>query len=127
TGIFYLYSKSRHMIFASSAQSMQAELKRLANFNQTAKGVVRHIVHSADIQYDRYPNIFSAMLDEIKVFAKFPDGFLPSHWHGRQLETLMLVREDHKIRFKIGALQANCLAAFGPIFDRKKAQSFLAS
>lgn len=125
-GLFYVFDSRRRMIFASSAQSLQAEIKKLANFRQIPKSLVRHVIIASNIQYDRYPNVLAAMLEETKVHVR--EGIAPALLHGRTVEALLLVQDDQGYcRLQVGPILPGTIAAFGPISDRKRAQGWAKS
>jgi hypothetical protein len=125
-GLFYVFDSRRRMIFASSEQSLQTEIKKLANFRQIPKNLVRHVIVANNIQYDRYPNVLAAMLEETKVHVR--EGISPALLHGRTVEALLVVQnDDGHCYFHVGPIVAGTIAAFGPISDRKRAQGWAKS
>lgn len=124
-GVFYLYDHQDNMIFLSGSMALDREIKKLGNYQQLPRQLLRTILKAYDIKYEESPNPFAALLAECEALERNDVLFQPMNWHQRSVHAVNIIQEKNGIRITTGPLVAGVKDAFGPVRDRKEAQIYL--
>ena len=122
-GLFKLFDRERKLLFAASSFSVQKDIAKLQRSDQVPKSLAKIVLKTSDIQVDRHPNLFDAMLAEVDIVASSVKTILdPTVWHQRSLYFLCFSEgADDKIELEVCPLKSGVIAALGPVYDRQKA------
>ena len=126
-GLFYLYDHERRLLFLSSAMSLSREIAKLQRHQQIPRQLLRLVLRSYDLQVERVPNLYAAMLKECEASVGSHITFNPLDWHQRCMHTLFITESSEGARINVGPVTEGSRYVFGPINDRREAQEFLES
>ncbi|MEZ4741015.1 MAG: exonuclease domain-containing protein [Bdellovibrionota bacterium] len=124
-GVFYLYGKNAKPLFLSSVPSLEQDYQKLTNYQKLPKRLLRIVLNSHEIKFQKHPNLFDAMLGEGDALSTRNLTYDPSQWHLRIPQVLFLKRDQQSIQLGIGRLEAGIKYAFGPVNDRKLYMSLI--
>lgn len=130
-GLLHLYDHERRLLFLSSAMDLGREVGKLRALNQLPRPLLRLALKSYDIDFERTPNPYVALLRECDALDKHRPTFQPWAWHQRQVQTLFVAQvptatgEPPLLRIGVGPLEGGTRHAFGPVRDRRIASEFL--
>jgi DNA polymerase III epsilon subunit family exonuclease len=124
-GVFHLYDHQGGLLFLSGAMSLAREVKKLDNYKQLPRQLLRTILRAYEIKYVETNNDFAAMLLECDSLKGNPMKFVPQNWHQRTLHCINLVPTPEGVKIVTGPLVDGVNEAFGPVRDRKAAQNYI--
>ncbi len=130
-GLFKLFDRERKLLFAASSFSIQKDIARLQRSDQVPKPLAKVVLKTNDIQFDRYSNLFEAMLAEVELVTSSHKTVLdPTVWHQRNLYFLCFSEVQHEnsdsqIELEICPLKPGIIGALGPVYDRARTFSDL--
>jgi len=124
-GVFKLFDHQETLLFMSGTLSLSKEIRKLDNYTQLPRQLLRIILRSYDLTVETSDSEYDALLLECEGLKSVTMRFLPQNWHQRSLHSINLIREKEHIKVLTGPIQANTIHAFGPVRDRKEAQAYL--
>ena len=115
-GVFYLYDRSGHVTFLSSAHSLQREVRKLQRLSLLPRQLLKAVLASTELHYDVAETPFSAALKEAEGVHKHRVKFDPANWHQRTANFLYMKQDsESEVRLSTGPLHDEVLVALGPI------------
>jgi DNA polymerase III epsilon subunit family exonuclease len=124
-GVYYLYDHERRLLFLSAASSVSRDVAKFERYSQVPRSLLRTVLKSYDIQVQRMPNIYAAMLHECEGVATSSLQFDPVDWHQRGVTALHLSEVGGVIKLGVGQIPEGTRHAWGPVRDRKVAHELL--
>jgi DNA polymerase III epsilon subunit family exonuclease len=124
-GVFFLYDQLGSLLFCSSATNLHREVRKLKNFSQLPRPLMRIALKSYAIKYKSFPNLLDAMIHESMIAIEHKLHYLPRQWHQRVVYGINFVRSPQSTQLSINPIKENATSAYGPIRDRKLALKFL--
>jgi DNA polymerase III epsilon subunit family exonuclease len=119
-GVFYLLDHEQKMLFFSSAVHLDREVRKLSQFVQLPRQLLRQALKAYDLKVQRSPNLFSAMLKEADALAENKLRVTPDSWHQRIYQCLCLAKTDSgDIEVTLGSVREGAFRIYGPVKDRK--------
>jgi DNA polymerase III epsilon subunit family exonuclease len=126
-GVFYLFDHDKKMIFLSSAMQLDREVMKLKTLHQLPRPLLRMVLRSYDLQVERAPNFYAALLTECEALSRHKLSFHPTGWHQRIVQTLYLLETVDGLVLGQGLLDENIIQAYGPVRDRRVVSDFIAN
>lgn len=124
-GVFYLYDHQDKPIFLCGSPSLDREVKKLNNYAQLPRQLLRTILKAYRMSFEEAADPFSALIAECDALSKHKVLFQPAGWHQRTVQAINIIDEGEGTRVSVGPVVAGAVAAFGPVRDRKEAQQFI--
>ena len=124
-GLFYLYDREGHLLFYSSSQNLDKDIKSLANFRQLPKQLLRKVLSTYTLETKPKMDLLEALIDEVtdKRFDEL--SFSPSKWHLRVIHVIKAVKSGNRFLISVGRPEINSDFMFGKIYDKKEAFGLL--
>jgi len=125
-GVFYLQDHEQKILFLASAFNLAREVKKLERYTQLPRQLLRIVLQSYDVKFERSPSVFAAMQKEAEELSVYKPSFDPTNWHQRAVQTIYMAEDDDGFRIGVGAMVSGTKHAFGPLRDRKAGGALLA-
>jgi DNA polymerase III epsilon subunit-like protein len=125
SGLFYLFDREDNLLFYSSSQNLNRDIKSLSKYNQLPKQLLRKVLNTYKIQVKPTKHFLEAFLEEVTDKRKSKMSYEPSQWHLRMIHVIKAVREGDRFLISVGKPQADAEFLFGKIHDRKEAFDLL--
>lgn len=123
-GVYFLKNRQNKTVHLAASANIRSDLKKLSNLSSLPKQLMKAVLSSNKIEYEKTASMVEASFIEGRELSKLKLRFDTAVWQQRCAQFIYLKLSDHNYHLGVGILEESVVFAIGPVKNNREATDF---